>query len=81
LPDNPTYQESRSKLPFDFVIWVTRWIAPWTYPTRDILSYVNRQGGCIMVSIRLPNFTATFIFTVIAVLLIVGLLFWAVSHV
>ena len=34
-----------------------------------------------MVSIRLPNFTATFIFTVIAVLLIVGLLFWAVSRV
>jgi hypothetical protein len=70
-------------LPFDFVTWVTRWIAPCTYPTRDILSYGNRQGrqGCIMVSIRLPNFTATFIFTVIAVLLIVGLLYWAVSHV
>ena len=34
-----------------------------------------------MVSIRLPNFTATFLFTVIAVLLIVGLLLWAVSHV
>jgi hypothetical protein len=34
-----------------------------------------------MVSIRLPNFTATFIFTVIAVLFIVGLLYWAVSHV
>ena len=33
-----------------------------------------------MVSIRLPNFTATFLITVIAVLLAVGLLFWAVSH-
>ena len=78
--DNPTYQESRSKLPFDSVTWVTQSIAPCTYPTRNILSYDNRQG-CIMVSIRLPNLTATFLFTVIAVLLIVGLLFWAVSHV
>ncbi len=33
-----------------------------------------------MVSIRLANFTATLLFPVIAVLLIVGLLFWAIRH-
>jgi hypothetical protein len=33
-----------------------------------------------MLAVKLPNLTATFLFTVIAVLLIVGLLFWVVSH-
>jgi hypothetical protein len=32
-----------------------------------------------MVAIKLPNLTSTFLFTLIAVLLIVGLLFWAVG--
>ena len=32
-----------------------------------------------MVAIKLPNLTSTFLFTVIAVLLVVGLLFWAVG--
>ncbi len=32
-----------------------------------------------MVAIKLPNLTSTFLFTFIAVLLIVGLLFWAVG--
>jgi hypothetical protein len=32
-----------------------------------------------MVAIKLPNFTSTFHFTLIAVLLIFGLLFWAVG--
>jgi hypothetical protein len=33
-----------------------------------------------MVAIKLPNLTATYLFMVIAVLLIVGLLFWTVGH-
>ena len=33
-----------------------------------------------MVAIKLPNLGATFLFTVIAVLLIAGLLLWAVGH-
>ena len=32
-----------------------------------------------MVAIKLPNLTITFLFTLIAVLLVVGLLFWAVA--
>ncbi len=32
-----------------------------------------------MVAIKLPNLTNTFLFTLIAVLLTVGLLFWAVT--
>jgi hypothetical protein len=32
-----------------------------------------------MVAIKLPNLTSTFLFTLIAVLLRFGLLFWAVS--
>jgi len=32
-----------------------------------------------MVAIKLPNLTSTFVFTLIAVLVVVGLLFWAVS--
>jgi hypothetical protein len=32
-----------------------------------------------MVAIKLPNLTSTFFFTLIAVLLVVGLLFWAVG--
>ena len=32
-----------------------------------------------MVAIKLPNLTSTFLFTLVAVLLIVGLLFWAVG--
>ena len=32
-----------------------------------------------MVAIKLPNLTSTFLFTLIVVLLTVGLLFWAVS--
>lgn len=32
-----------------------------------------------MVAIKLPNLTSIFLFTLIAVLLTVGLLFWAVG--
>ena len=32
-----------------------------------------------MAAIKLPNLTSTFLFTLIAVLLVVGLLFWAVA--
>ncbi len=35
--------------------------------------------GCIMVAIKLPNVTATFFVTLIALMLIIGLLFWAVG--
>jgi hypothetical protein len=32
-----------------------------------------------MVAIKLPNLASTFLYTLIAVLLVVGLLFWAVG--
>jgi len=32
-----------------------------------------------MVAIKLPNLLSTFLFTLIAVLLVLGLLFWAVG--
>jgi hypothetical protein len=60
------------------VTWVTHLFVPCTYHTRRILLNV-KKGGCFMVAIKLPNLTSTFHFTLIAVLLIVGLLFWAVG--
>jgi hypothetical protein len=33
-----------------------------------------------MAVMKLPNLAATFVFTMIGVLLVVGLLFWLVSH-
>jgi hypothetical protein len=30
-----------------------------------------------MLAIKLPNLTSTFLFTLIAILLVIGLLFWA----
>lgn len=37
------------------------------------------QGRCAMAAIKLPYLTNSFLITFIAVLLIVGLLFWAVA--
>lgn len=57
---------------------VTHWLARCTYQ-RWLSVTIAIIRGCIMLAIKLPNVTATFFVTLIALMLIIGLLFWAVG--
>ena len=56
---------------------ITYSLAFCTYQTSHNLAYVKR--GCSMFATKLPNPTATFFVTLVALMVIVGLLFWAVG--
>jgi hypothetical protein len=48
-------------------------------PNSGTLWHILGSRGCIMIATKLPNLTSTFHFMLVAVVVIIGLLFWAVS--